>query len=322
MRVLLTGAGGFIGSHLLRRFLRDGDHAVAVVLRPGRTRTRIDGLLDSVEVIPGDLVNAETLAEPVHRFAPEIVVHAAWAVPTAKNRNSVEHAEHVHYTISLLKLAHAAGASHFVGIGSQAEYGAAADRHQTQAAGQPSTLYGTAKLCAGMLAERVCATVGMRFAWLRLFSAYGPGEDPTWLIPAMCAKFMAREKPATTAGEQRYDYLYIDDVAEAVHRVAIQAPATGFFDLGSGRGVAVREVIERVRDLISSALPALPIGFGEVPYAADQVMRMEANIDRLQEITGWRPQIDLETGLRRAVDWFRRVHEQAIATKEKPNDRN
>jgi UDP-glucose 4-epimerase len=304
MRVLLTGAGGFVGSHLLRRFLRDGEHAVAVVLRPGRAHPRIGELLDNVEVIPGDLAHAETLAEPVHRFAPEIVVHAAWAVPTAKNRNSIEHAEHVHYTINLINLAHAAGAGHFVGIGSQAEYGVAADRHQTQAAGQPTTLYGTAKLCAGMLAENVCAAIGMRFAWLRLFSAYGPGEDPTWLIPAMCAKFMATEKPATTTGEQRYDYLYIDDVAEAVHRVAIQAQAIGFFDLGSGRGVAVREVIERVRDLIN---PTLPISFGEVPYAPDQVMRMEANIDRLRNSTGWQPQIDLDTGLRRAVDWFRRT---------------
>jgi nucleoside-diphosphate-sugar epimerase len=155
-----------------------------------------------------------------------------------------------------------------------------------------------------MLAENICAAIGMRFAWLRLFSAYGPGEDPTWLIPAMCAKFMASKKPATTAGEQRYDYLYIDDVAEAIHRVAIQAQAIGFFDLGSGHGVAVREVIERVRDLIN---PALPIGFGEVPYAPHQVMRMEANIDRLQRATGWQPHVDLDAGIRRTVDWFRRT---------------
>jgi UDP-glucose 4-epimerase len=304
MRVLLTGVGGFVGSHVLRRFVRDGEHQVAVVLRPGRARPRIDALLDGVEVIPGDLAHAQILAEPVRRFAPETVVHAAWAVTTAKNRNSVEHTEHVHYTIDLIKLAHAAGARHFVGIGSQAEYGAAADRHQTQAPGQPTTLYGTAKLCAGMLAERICAAIDMRFAWLRLFSAYGPGEDAAWLIPALCAKFLAKEKPATTAGEQRYDYLYVDDVAEAVHRVAMTAQATGFFDLGSGRGVAVREVIERVRDLID---PGLPIGFGDVPYAADQVMRMEANIDSLQRLTDWQPQIDLDTGLRRAVDWFRRT---------------
>jgi nucleoside-diphosphate-sugar epimerase len=69
----------------------------------------------------------------------------------------------------------------------------------------------------------------------------------------------------------------------------------------------VREVIERVRDLIA---PQAPIGFGDLAYAPDQVMHMEANIDRLRQATGWQPEIDLAAGLRRTVDWFRQ-HGQA-----------
>jgi UDP-glucose 4-epimerase len=304
MRVLLTGAGGFVGSHLLARLLRDRAHAVAVVLRPGRAHPRIGELLGNTEVLAGDLAHAETLAEPLRRFAPDVVVHAAWESPTARNRDSVGHADHASYTIALIKVAHAAGARHFVGLGSQAEYGAAADRNRTQEPGQPTTLYGMAKLCAGLLGERLCTSLSMRFAWLRLFSAYGPGEDPTWLIPSLCAKFLVREKPATTAGEQVYDYLYIDDVAEAVHAVVARPEASGFFDLGSGHGHAVRHVVERVRDLID---PSLPIGFGEIPYAPGQIMRLEANLAALKSATDWRPQIDLDTGLRRAVDWFRQT---------------
>jgi nucleoside-diphosphate-sugar epimerase len=76
----------------------------------------------------------------------------------------------------------------------------------------------------------------------------------------MCAKFMAKERPATTTDGQRYDYVYVDDAVRAVHGVAIDGQAIGFFDLDAGRGVTVREVIERVRDLID---PALPVGFGE-----------------------------------------------------------
>jgi UDP-glucose 4-epimerase len=315
MRVLLTGAGGFVGSHVLKRFLRDGEHAVAVVLRPGRAHPRIGELLGRVEVISGDLAQGEALAEPLRRFAPEVVVHAAWAAPTAKNRDSIEHANHVGYTLQLAQLAHGASAAHFIGIGSQAEYGAAADRNRTQEAGQPTTLYGTAKLCAGLLAEKVCANLGVRFAWLRLFSAYGPGEEPTWLIPSICAKLLAKQKPATTAGEQVQDYLFVEDVADAIHEVAVRPQATGFFDLGSGSGHTVRDVIERVRDLID---PSLPIGIGELAYAADQVMRMEANVERLKQVTGWRPRVDLDTGLRRVVDGFRQT---TATTKEHSNGR-
>jgi len=302
MRVLLTGASGFVGSHLLARFLRAGEDTVAIVLRPGCVPRRIQHLLGSVEVIAGDLAQPEALAELVRRFAPELVLHAAWAVPSTENRNSTDHADHVSHTIGLVKLAHAAGARHFIGMGSQAEYGAAANRADEEHPAQPTTLYGTAKLCAGLLAGKLCAALGIRFAWLRLFAAYGPGEDPTWLIPSMCRAFLAGQRPATTRGEQVWDYLYVEDAAEAAYRVATLPSATGIFNLGSARGHTVREVIERVRDLVD---PRAPIGFGELAYPPDQVMHMEAKIDRLQFATGWQPETDLATGLRRTLDWFR-----------------
>jgi len=316
MRVLLTGASGFVGSHVLARFLRAGEHTVAVVLRPGREPHRIQHLLGGVEVgvevIIGDVSQPRALAEPVRRFAPDLVVHSAWAAPSTKNRNSIEHAEHVTHTIELVKLAHAAGARHFIGLGSQAEYGAGANRATEDQPAQPTTLYGTAKLCAGLLAGKVCESLGLRFAWLRLFAAYGPGEDAGWLIPAMCKAFLAGQRPATTGGEQVWDYLFVEDAAEAVHRVAMVPGATGLFNLGSGRGHTVREVIERVRDLIA---PQAPIGFGDLAYAPDQVMHMEANIDRLCQATGWQPEIDLGTGLRRTVDWFRQPGQVSVREK-------
>jgi len=312
MRVLLTGASGFVGSHLLARFLRKGEHALAVVLRPVRAPHRIEHLLAGVEVIAGDLARPEALDEPMRRFAPELVLHLAWASPNTKNRASTEHVNHVTHTIELVKLAHAAGARHFVGMGSQAEYGVAANLADEEQPAQPTTLYGTAKLCAGMLAGRLCAAFGIRFAWLRLFAAYGPGEDPDWLIPSMCRALLAGQRPATTRGEQRADYLFVEDAAEAVHRVATQSGAAGVFNLGSGHAHTVREVIERVRDLVDARAH---IGFGELAYAPDQVMHMQAKIDRIRRATGWQPETELAAGLRRTVDWYRQT-ERVLATEK------
>ena len=312
MRVLLTGASGFVGSYLLARLLRTGEHVVAVVLRPGRPRRRIGHLLDRVEVLAGDLAQPEALVEPVHRFAPELVLHAAWADPNSKNRNSAQHADHVTHTLELVKLAHAAGVRHFVGIGSQAEYGTAAVRADEAEPAQPVTFYGVAKLCAGLLSGKLCATFGIRFAWLRLFAAYGPGEDETWLIPSVCRALLAGQRPATTEGAQRWDYLFVEDAAEAAYRVAVLPSATGIFNLGSGRVQTIREVIETVRDLID---PLAPVGFGERAYGPDQVMHMEAKIDRLRQATGWAPETDLATGLRRTVDWLRQA-DRVLATED------
>jgi nucleoside-diphosphate-sugar epimerase len=142
----------------------------------------------------------------------------------------------------------------------------------------------------------------MRFAWLRLFSAYGPMDDSGWMIPSLIQQLLRRERPLLTAGTQLWDYLYVADAARAIAQVALTPQASGMFNLGSGRPETIRSVAERIRDAID---PKLPLGLGEVPFRPDQVMHLEADIGRLRATTGWSPEIDLNEGLRRTIAWFR-----------------
>ena len=112
---------------------------------------------------------------------------------------------------------------------------------------------------------------------------------------------MKAERPATTAGEQRWDYVHVEDVAEAIVQAAEQQ-AAGVFNLGSGTVHTIREVIEVIRDLVD---PDLPVGFGETPYGLDQVMHLEPIIGRFQEATGWSARTSLADGLTRTVEWYR-----------------
>ena len=98
--------------------------------------------------------------------------------------------------------------------------------------------------------------------------------------------------------DRLWDYLYIDDVAEGLLAAATSSDAQGGFNLGSGAPVPVRHIVERIRDL---AAPDLQLVFGEVPFRPDQVMHMEADISRLVAATGWRPQVDMDSGLARTV---------------------
>ncbi len=311
MRVLLTGATGFVGSHLLARLLREPkEHTVAIVLRKGRDPWRIADMLDRVQVIEGDLARAHDLAESVSGFAPDTVLHLAWGAVRGKS-GDLSQVDNVANTLELVKLAHLAGAGHFVGLGSQAEYGPCLHRIDEAQPARPISLYGTAKLCAGLLSGRMCAEAGLRFAWLRLFSAYGPKDDPKCLIPFLCRSFLAHEHAATTAGEQLWDYLYVEDAAEAIYRVALTPDASGVFNLGSGTVHAIREVAERLRDLMD---PQAAIGFGAVPYASGQVMHLEANIDRLRRATGWESSTLLSVGLARTAQWHRQQSEPSTGS--------
>jgi nucleoside-diphosphate-sugar epimerase len=254
-------------------------------------------------VVPHGLAEEAALEKALGAFAPTHVVHIAWSGVLGRERNDPAQHRNAHESMRLLEIAVAAGAQHFIGLGSQAEYGPCQARIDEGAPTAPTTMYGAAKLATCHMASRLCEIAGVRFAWLRLFSSYGPRDNPEWLIPYLALTLLHRERPSVTAAEQRWDYIYVEDAARAVAAVAREAGASGVFNLGSGTAPRLRDIIERVRDEID---PALPVGFGEVPYRPDQVMHLEADIRRLCAATGWRPQVGLAEGVRATVDWYRK----------------
>ncbi|MFN3326299.1 MAG: NAD-dependent epimerase/dehydratase family protein [Bryobacteraceae bacterium] len=302
MRILITGASGFLGSWVLRRLLDGGGHDIAIILRPTSPAWRIRGLLDRVTVIEADLTQPDSAAGPLATFAPETVLHLAWLGVGNRYRNDSDQVTNIGATASLLEMAARGGARTWIGLGSQAEYGPHNGPLDENAAPRPTSVYGAAKLCASLLAADYCRRYAMRFAWLRLFSCYGPQDDPSWLLPTLIRTLLAGQRPALTLGEQLWDYIYVTDAAEAICRVALAPDAAGVFNLGSGQPRTIRSIAEMVRDAID---PALPLGFGELPYRNDQVMHLEADIRRLRRATGWEPRVSLPEGVRRTIEWYR-----------------
>ena len=154
----------------------------------------------------------------------------------------------------------------------------------------------------GALAHRTAAELNISFAWLRLFSAYGPYDNPGWLIPSLILKMMQGERPQCTEGTQLWDYLYIKDAALAALAVMETPRATGFFNLASGAPVRIKDIVVKLRDMIA---PGMDLQFGEVPFRTDQIMHMEGDPSRLTASTGWTPATTLDQGLEETWAWFR-----------------
>ena len=300
MRIFLTGASGFVGSFLLRNLLGKG-HKVAVVLRTPETAWRIRDLISDTWLMQGDLGKLNTFETQLKDFQPTAFVHLAWNGVSGSDRNAPMQWRNVADTLELVEMASRVGAQHWIGLGSQAEYGPCQNRINETAPTKPTTLYGVSKLASCTLSERLCHELGIRHAWLRLFSSYGPRDNPNWLIPYLTRTLLARQKPSLTGAEQFWDYIYVEDVASAIQAVLETHEATGIFNLGSGYAPRLRTVIEKIRDSVD---PSLPLGFGEVPYRPDQVMHLEADITRLIKLTGWLPKVEFSTGIEKTVDWF------------------
>jgi UDP-glucose 4-epimerase len=301
MKVLLTGATGFVGSYVLRKLLAQSGVEVAVLLRPSSDLWRTADIVEQARQFRVNFSDPSEIGQVFADFRPDTVVHLAWAGVLGKDRNDPLQVANLTTAMDLLKLSAEYGVKHWIGLGSQAEYGPCAKRIDETTPTRPTTLYGAVKLATCTVAGELCRAHGIRFAWLRLFSSYGPKDNQDWMIPYLINQFLQKRRPSVTKGEQLWDYIFIDDAAEAITRIALAPQATGIFNLGSGNAPLLRDVITEIRDMID---PSQGIGFGETPYRPDQVMHLEANIDRLASTVGWHPATSIHDGLLQTTSWY------------------
>jgi UDP-glucose 4-epimerase len=302
-RVFVTGGTGFLGSYVVEHLVGDPARSVALLLRPGSDRSRLaPAALARCTVIEGRLEDTASLREALAGFAPDTVVHLAWDGVSPRDRDDPRQLVNIRTSMDLLTLAHEVGARHWIGTGSQAEYGPHLAAIRETDPTRPTTMYGASKLSVCHLARLGASQRQMRYVWLRVFSCYGPRDHARWLIPYVTLALLRGERPALTEGHQHWDYVHVRDIADAVAAVVENVDAEGVYNVGSGRIVTVRRVVERIRDLID---PSLPLGFGELLYRPDQVMHLEADISRLQRAVGWTAATDLDHGLAETVAWYR-----------------
>ena len=196
----------------------------------------------------------------------------------------------------------ALGCQVFVGVGSQAEHGRIEGKITPDAPCFPTTGYGMAKLCAGQMTRSVCRQLGIRHEWARVLSVYGVNDGPLSVISILLDKLFKGEKPALTAGAQLWDYLYVDDAAEALIAMAERGKDGAVYPVGSGQARPLHEYFELLRDAVN---PKLPLGLGELPYPPNQVMHLQADITELTRDTGFKPTVPFEEGIRRVVWQYR-----------------
>ena len=310
-RIAITGASGFIGARIAERLLERG-HALALLIRSPKPDDRAAAIYGQCETIVGDLQSPTSYADALHAFRPDTLLHAAWVGVAGADRDDPRQIANIAATAALLEQAIAAGVDSFVGLGSQAEYGRQNRKLDEGAPVEPTTLYGLSKLAAYRVTDSICRMRQLRHAWLRVFSVYGPRDNPGWLIPSLIAKLYAGQTPELTRCEQIWDFLFVDDAADAAVTVLETSSASGVFNLGSGEGRPLWETVALLRDIVR---PRADLGIGRIPYQPDQVMHLEADTTRLRSATGWKPATDLQTGLQATARWFCRPEAKRIAAR-------
>jgi len=300
MRVLITGATGFIGAHLTRLLVRDGISVYALI-RESSSTWRIEDVLQSVHVIHGDLLDFNGVEGQLKGARPETCFHLAWhAVPgeyLAGEQNLSMLSASIRLASSLAKLQ----CRKFVATGSCLEYDTDLGYLSETSPTKPRSLYAASKLSLFQVLTQFAAGVGMDFLWPRLFYQYGPYEDQRRLVAYIVSSLLRNQVANITKGEQMRDFLHVEDVASAIWASA-QSDLTGPVNIGSGKPIAVAEIAAKIGEMLGRSEL---IGLGVSPIDPKEPMFVCANNNRLRDKTRWAPRYDMEGGLRQTIDWWK-----------------
>jgi nucleoside-diphosphate-sugar epimerase len=301
MKVLITGAGGFVGSHVARLLINRGVEVQAIV-RKSSNLWRITDILSQLQIIECDLLDFQGLNKSLTTIQPELCIHLAWYAVPGKYLHAKENLDSLNASLNLASQMADIGCKKFVGIGTCFEYDFSYGYLSESSPIKPLTLYAASKIAACTVLEQLCRNTGMEFAWARLFYQYGPFEDEMRLVPAVISSLLKNEVVKTTKGEQIRDFLHIEDVASAIWSIA-SGNLSGIVNIGSGQPITVRDIVSQ----IATILDRLDlIDWGALPYRSKDPMFICANNQLLRENTNWIPKYTLNTGLKNTISWYRK----------------
>lgn len=311
-RILVTGAAGFIGSHLADRLLARGDEVVAFdnfdpYYDPAIKRRNLRGALANrrFRLIEADLRDRAAVRSALLSARPEKVVHLA---AQAGVRPSLERPQHyvdvnVTGTLHLLDAMVESGCKRLIYGGTSSVYGAASKPpfKESEAADRPISPYAATKRAAELLAHTWHAIHGLRVTILRFFTVYGPRQRPEMAIHKFARLMLAgRPTPRFGDGSSVRDYTYVDDILDGVIKAVDHDEGYGVYNLGESETHSLDELLE----LLGQAIGVKPI-LDRQPDQAGDVPATCADITAARRVLGYDPRVSLAEGIGRFVAWLR-----------------
>lgn len=293
-RVLVTGAAGFLGRHVIQQLVATADdvHAVAFS-QPHHLEAS-----DRCTWHRADLLDALQREALVRSVKPDSLIHLAWHAKPPSYWSAGENVDWLAASLDLFRLAARHGTARLVGAGSCMEYDWR-DGYCTEAVTplRPSTLYGATKAACGTVLDAFSRETGVSAAWGRVFFVFGPYDSPLRLVPSLVQAIAAGRNARCRAGSHVRDFLHVSEVASALVAL-LRSDVTGAVNIGSGTPMRVGDIALQIGATLEH--PEL-VTIDEGPSEHRLVC---ANISRLRDEIGWRPSVHLRTRLDETIRWW------------------
>lgn len=306
IRALVLGGTGFIGQWVARALYAQGadvwlgvrDRAAAATLHTRRNM--------HVQIREIDLAQPESVPALFQTLRPMITFNLAGYGVDKQEQDETEF--HRINTALVGAICEAAGATRDLGwmgqavvhTGSALEYGTIPGNLREDSVPNPTTRYGQSKLAGTLYLRQCCEAHELRGITARLFTVYGPGEHTGRLLPSLIEAARTGNRLKLSAGSQRRDFTYVEDVAEGLLRLGLAPAVPGeIVNLATGRLSSVREFAETAARILGISQDQLL--FGALPMQDSEMQHSEVALERLQQVIQWAPQTDIEKGIRKSI---------------------
>lgn len=292
MRILFTGATGFVGSNIRNKIETEGNE-VLFLIAPGEKISPQNG---KSKVIEADLKDIVKVRDKIKSFDPEACIHCAWqGIPDYSEEVSKINLDN---SINLIDvLFKDTACKKLIVSGSCLEYGKTKGICMETENGDPSLFFSWAKIALYYYANLMAKNNGRLVIWFRMFYVYGPGQRKTSLIPSLVSSFRKRKLPKINNPFNANDFVYIEDVAEAFNIAVSNVIPSGIYNLGSGLPTKVIDICEIIERQVTGNSDITD--FLRKNTNNEQKVNFWADTNKSREVLGWEYKTTIEEGIKK-----------------------
>lgn len=300
MKVLVTGANGFLGSNFIYKLVETGHQVYAF----SYNNNNIKPLLNKIKFTQAYTKDILNHKEDIFNFSPDVIIHFGWS--GGNKYDDVNHIsqffDNVGPSISFLQfIKKLPKTPKFIGIGSFSEYGNLTSKAVEATIENPVNLYGLSKYTFKEYSKQLCSQDNIDWVWIRPCYIYGPKDVSTRLIPLVINKCLNNENITLDSCDKIIDYLHVDDFTNLTYELMLSS-FTGVYNLCSGFEYKLKDIIDKIHNLIKSSNKIDFTFHQDRPLTSSYICGSNSKIIKKTNLT---PQINLEEGLIQTIKFYK-----------------